>query len=224
MINNFVMAMAAETSSENTKRVVYTILLVLIIALAILSLIGAIIIKVTNYQGNLLDREISDPIKKCRIVREEKHFMKYATKKNKLLFFKQSWIPLLIIAAGVGTLLLYIIVGDHWGYNPWSMENGFGSLLITWDFSTIVKVNPGGAAGVLVNWPEVSHVPTFDIKNWCGYISCTCWLVGGLWYLYAVQGLMGRTLRILHLKKKMFEKSLEDFNVDDAESLENFKS
>ena len=88
-------------------------------------------------------------------------------------------------------------------------------VLITWDFSTIIQVNPGGSAGVLVNWPQVSHSPTFDIHNWCGYIVCLCWLVGGFWYLYCVQGLMGRTLRILHLKKTMFDKSLENYNVND---------
>lgn len=223
-MRNLVFAFAAEGGSENTKRVLYTIFLILIIVLAILSLIGGIITKVTKYQGELLDREISDPIRKCRIVREEKHFYKYAKKKNKLIFFKEAAIPLLIICSGVATLLLYVIIGEHWDYNPWSMEDGFGSLLITWDFSTIVKVNPGDSAGVLINWPEVSHVPTFDIKNWCGYISCLCWLIGGFWYLYAVQGLMGRTYRILHLKKKMFDKSLEDFVVDDPNSLENFKS
>lgn len=214
-MSNLLFAFAAQANTENTKRVLYTIFIIFIIFLAILSLIGGIIMRVTNYQGRLLDREISDPIRKCKIVREQKHFMKYATKKNKVLFFKQAAIPVLIIVVGIVTLLLYIIIGDNWGYNPWNMETGFGSLLITWDFSTIVQVNPGGAAGILVNWPQVSHAPTFDIHNWCGYIVCLCWLVGGLWYLYCVQGMMGRTLRILHLKKTMFDKSLENYNVND---------
>lgn len=221
---NLLLAFAAEINSENTKRALYIAFLLLIIILALLSLIGALVIRITKYQGSLLDREISDPIKKCRLIKDQKHFMKYATKKNRLIFFKQSAIPLAIVFGGVAILLLYYIITDNWSYNPWSVENGFGSLFFTWDFSTIITVNPGGATGVLVNWPQVSHYPTFDIHNWCGYISCTAWLVGGLWYLYTVQGLIGRTLRILHLRKSMFEKSLENFNVnDDDNSLENFK-
>ena len=221
-MNNLLLAFA-QVNSENTKRVLYVVFLIFIILLALLSLIGSIIIRVTKYQGELLDREISDPIRKCRIIKDQKHFTKYAIKKNNLLFFKQSSIPLVIVFSGVIIYLLYCIIGENWGYNPWSIENGFGSLLFTWDFSTIITVNPGGATGVLINWPQLSHTPTFDIRYWCGYISCICWLVGGLWYLYTVQGLMGRTFRILHLRKKMFDKSLENFNVNDDDTLENFK-
>ena len=213
----------AQTNSENTKRVLYTIFLIFIIALALLSLIGATIMRVMNYQGRLLDREISDPIKKCRLVRDQKHFMDYATKKNKLMFFKEASIPMLIMIAGVVLLIIYYAVTDNWSYNPWSMENGFGSLLITWDFSTIFTLNPNGAAGLLVNWPEISHAPSFDIHNWCGYLTCTAWLVGGIWYLYCVQGMVARMFRILRLKKTIYEKSLENFNIDDEESLDNFK-
>ena len=77
---NVLFGFAAQANTENTKRVLYTVFIIFIILLAILSLIGAIIMKVTDYQGRLLDREISDPIRKCKIVREQKHFMKYAVK------------------------------------------------------------------------------------------------------------------------------------------------
>ena len=218
---NFVTAFA-EVNNENAKRVLYTIFLILIIALALLSLIGSTILKITHYQGKLLDREISDPIKKCKLIQDQKHFMKYATKKNRIIFFKESLIPVSIILGGVAILIIYYLVTDNWTYNPWSMENGFGSLLLTWDFSTVFQLNPNGAAGLLVNWPQISHVPSFSIHNWCGYITVICWLVGGLWYLYCVQGFVGRTFRIIRLKKTIYEKSLENFNIDD-DSLENFK-
>ena len=214
----------AEVNNENAKRVLYTLFLILIIALALLSLIGSIILKSLDNQGRLLDREISDPIKKCRLIQDQKHFMKYSVKKNKILFFKQSLKPMAIILIGIAVLITYYLVTENWSYNPWSMENGFGSLLITWDFSTIFQLNPAGTSGLLVNWPQISHAPSFDIHNWCGYVTCLCWLVGGVWYLWAVQGLMGRTFRILKLKKTIYEKTLENFNIDDDPStLENFK-
>jgi len=216
---NTLFAFATQVTSENSKRVLYTLFLILIIALALLSFIGWIIITVTKYQGELVDREISDPLRQ-RVIKTEEHFMKYAIKKNNLLFFEQSSLPLLIVLIGVAVLMLFYIIGDNWGYNPWNMDTGFGSLLFTWDFSTIITINPSMGAGILINWPQVTHSPTFDINNWCGYVCCSCYLVGGLWYLYTVQGLIGRTLRILHLKRKMFDKSLEDFKV--ADNLANF--
>lgn len=213
----------AQINAENTKRVLYIVFLILIIALAILSVIGALILKVTDYQGRMLDRAICDPIKKCKLIKDQKHFMKYAVKKNKLLFFHQAFIPVCIMLGSTIVLLLYCSIGDKWGYNPFNMETGFGSLLITWDFSTIFTVNPDGIKGILINWPQISHTPTFDIHNWCGYIVSTGYIVGGLWYLYTVQGLIGRTFRILHLRKSIFEKSLEGFNLDNETTLDDVK-
>lgn len=223
---NKLIAAFAEVNNENAKRVLYTLFLILIIALALLSLIGSIILKTMENQGKLLDREISDPIKKCRLIQDQKHFMKYATKKNKIIFFKQSLKPISIIFVGVAVLIIYYLVTENWSYNPWSMEEGFGSLLFTLDFTTMFQINPGDNTGLLINWPSVSHVPTFNINNWCGYISCTCWLVGGVWYLWNVHSFIGRTFRILKLRKTIYEKTLENFNIDDDtnnSSLENFK-
>lgn len=216
-------AASAQVSNENTKRVLYTLFLIVIIALAFLSFIGSVLIRVTKHQANYLDRNISLPIKRVKVITDQKHFCRYAFKKNRLIFFKEASAPIIIMLVGVIVLMLYYIIGDKWGYNPWNMDTGFGSLLFTWDFSTIITVNPGGAAGILFNWPELTHSPTFDIHNWCGYICCTCWIIGGCWYLYIVQGLMGRTARIFHLRKTIFDDSLENFNVNDGESLENFK-
>lgn len=208
----------AEQVSENSKRVLYTLLLVFIILLALISLIGSAIVAVTKAQGKLLDREVYDPVKR-RVVKDKEHFMRYAIKKNNRMFFEQSSLPLLIILIGVAVLFGFYIIGDNWGYNPWSMEEGFGSLLFTWDFSTILTLNPEMGAGLLINWPQLTHTPTFDINNWCGYVCGSCFIVGGAWYLFTVQGLMGRTFRIFHLRNSVFEKSLEDFKFyDDIEN------
>lgn len=212
----------AQLTTENTKRVLFILFLIIIIVLAILSVIGGGILRLINHQGRMLDRHISDPIRKCRIVKDQKHFVRYASKKNKILFFHEALPPVCILLGATLFLILYYAIGDKWGYNPWSMDTGFGSLLITWDFSTIIRINPDGYTGVLINWPKISHSPTFDIHNWCGYIVGTAYLVGGLWYLYTVQGYVARFFRIMRLRRTMFDKSLDDFNVE-KDSLDSTK-
>lgn len=211
----YLFAFAEQITSENIKRVLYTIFLLLIIVLAFLSLIGSVIIFITKKQGELLDREIYDPVKH-NVIKSEKHFLKYATKKSNLIFFKKSAIPVLLILVGAIVLIVYDAVNKDWSYNPMSVENGFGSLLFIWDFSTIIKINPEGVIGMVINWPELVHSPTFNIEYWCGYVSGTFFIVGGLWYLFEVQGLIGRLFRIFKLKRSIFDKSLENFNLADS--------
>ena len=40
----------------------------------------------------------------------------------------------------------------------------------------------------------------------------TCMIVGGLWYLIALQSLISRTIRMYQLSTSAFEKTLEGFN------------
>lgn len=217
---NLVIAMAEV--SETGKRVFYTLFLIIIILLALISFIGGLILFVMKRQGEMFDREIYDAVTH-KTVKNEKHFLKYAIKKNNVIFFERSLIPVLLIIVAVVVLLVYQLVTENPNYNPWSVENGFGSLLFIWDFSTIFTLNPGGSTGLLVNWPALTHSPTFDINYWCGYLCGTFFIVGGLWYLFNVQGLIARSVRILHLKKNVFEKSLKDFNFYNVKKKEEKK-
>ena len=44
------------------------------------------------------------------------------------------------------------------------------------------------------------------------YISVTFMVVGGCWYLVAAQAYLARTIRAIKLSKKVFEKSLDNFD------------
>ena len=100
---------------------------------------------------------------------------------------------------------------ENWSYDPWSIEEGFGSLFPFWDFSKIFQVNVQGTVGLLINWPTLTHAPTFLIENWCGYLCCLAWLTGGVWYIYATIGLIGRHFRGRELANKMY--TLGGFNL-----------
>ena len=43
-------------------------------------------------------------------------------------------------------------------------------------------------------------------------IFMSCMIVGGTWYLIAIQSLIARTIRMFQLSTSVFEKSLEGFN------------
>ena len=94
-------------------------------------------------------------------------------------------------------------------YNPFNKETGFGSLLFLWDFSVCFKRE---GISLIVKWPELVNSPHFVLEAWGGYLFVIPLIVGGVWYLIALQSLIARTIRMYKLSTTAFEKNLDGFN------------
>ena len=194
--------------SENDKRIIFAILIIFIFVFVIIGYIGYLITRVMKWQGRKMDSLVSDVIT-TKVITTKKPYFSYARKKNWRMFFKQAYIPLLIILTGFIILIIRNAIYHNWTYNPFNKEDGFGSLLFIWDFSVCFK-REGSA--VLVNWPALVNSPHFVLNAWGGYLFVVFILVGGIWYLIVLQALISRTIRMFTLSTTIFEKSLEGFN------------
>jgi len=202
MINNNLLV----ALTENDKRFIFALLLLIILLFVIIGYLGLLITRVMKWQGKKMDTLCHDVIV-TKVITNKKDLFKYGIKKNWRLFFSQAIIPMIIIVAAITLLLIYDGVTHNWGYNPFSVENGFGSLFFTFELTD-----------QYVGWwifafrvIKVSHYPTFVASAWCGYIFCPLILVGGCWYLVTVQCLISRTIRLYTLSKSVFEKSLDGY-------------
>lgn len=201
--------------TENDKRVLIAIVIVVIVILALIGLIGSIIYRVMKWQAKKMDTLCHD-VTVTRVITDKNHFIKYGRKKNWREFFKQAWIPFLILAADFIFIMIYeSCVG--WNYNPFSQDNGFASLFYTWELSSTEYINIWLLA--FRKW-VVTHEAQFIPSAWPGYIFGFVLIGGGAWYLVAVQCLVSRTFRLYTLSKSIFEKSLEGYNQNDAISKE----
>ena len=195
--------------SENDKRLIFALLIILILVFVLIGYIGFLITKVMKWQGKKLDSLVADPVV-THVITTKKHFFRYARKKNWRLFFKQSYIGILIMLTGGLTLLIRNAIMKDFAYNVFDHEvTGFGTLLFVWDFSKCIQ--PQGAA-ILFNWPVLINTPHFMVEAIVSYVFMTCMIVGGIWYLVALQSLIARTIRMFQLSTKVFEKSLDGFN------------
>ena len=195
--------------SENDKRLIFALLIILILVFVLIGYIGFLITKVMKWQGKKLDSIVADPIV-THVITKKGPFFRYARKKNWRLFFKQSYIGVLIMITGGLTLLIRDAVMKDFAYNVFDYEKtGFGTLLFLWDFSKCFQ--PQGAS-ILFNWPTLINTPHFSVDAIVSYVFVTCMIVGGIWYLIALQSLVARTIRMYQLSTKVFEKSLEGFN------------
>ena len=194
--------------SENDKRLIFAILLVLILVIVLIGYIGFLVTRVMKWQGKKIDTLVADPVV-TRVITDKHHFIRYARKKNWRLFFKQSYLGIILMILGVVILIIRDAVYKDFSYNPFNKDTGFGSLLFVWDFSVCFKRE---GISLVVNWPQLVNTPHFVLEAWGGYLFVIFVVTGGIWYLISLQALIARTLRMYKLSTTAFEKTLEGFN------------
>jgi hypothetical protein len=99
-----------------------------------------------------------------------------------------------------------------WDYNPFNKDDGFSTLLFLWDFNNPDCYKEFFGIRILADWPPLMNEPHFVIEAWAAYLFVPGMLIGLIWYLVAVQGLIARTLNINKLADTIFAKNLENFN------------
>ena len=201
--------------SENDKRLLIALLLVLILFFVLIGYLGMLITKVMKWQGKRLDNEVADVIV-TRVITNRKQFLPYARKKNWRIFFKSAVIPILIILTAFIVLLIRDIIEKDFSYNPFNHKDGFGTVLFLWDFSNPDSYTKVFGLTILAEWPPLLNEPHVVAEAWCGYVFVPLIIVGGLWYLWVLQSLISRTIRMYKLARIAFDKHLDTFNQTDA--------
>lgn len=201
--------------SENDKRLILALLLVLILFFVLIGYLGMLIIRVMKWQGKRLDAEVADVLV-TRVITDRKHFIPYARKKNWRIFFKSAVIPVLIMFTALIVLLVRNIIERDFSYNPFNHHDGFGTVLFIWNFQDPDSYTQVFGLTVLCKWPPLINEPHLVAEAWCGYIFVPLILIGGLWYLWVLQSLISRTIRVYKLARTAFSKNLDNFNQTDA--------
>ena len=198
--------------SDKDKRVILIFFLLLIVSIAFIAVIGAIITRVMRWQGKKMD-ELTHDVVKTNVIDNKKDFLRYARIKNWRLFFKQAWIPLLIILVAVMTLIIRNLATDDWSYNLLDYEKtGFNTLFFIWDFDDPEIYHKFFGMNLICDWPKIINYPHFTLEAWASYIFFFGLLVGGVWYLYVLQCLISRTIRMYKLSFELYRKTLDGYN------------
>lgn len=197
--------------SENDKRVLIALLFLVILVFVIIGLIGSLIVRIMKWQAKKIDILTSDVVTNHIITKPSK-YRSYAKKKNIRCFIKQSWIPLLLVIASVLIIIIKDAIAKDFSYNPFNMNDGFGTLLFTWDFNNPDNFTKVFGLTILAKWPGLSNEPHFVVEAIASYIAVPLFITGIVWYFIAAQAFLARTIRAYRLSKTIFEKSLEGFN------------
>ena len=203
--------------SDNDKRLIFTLLIVIIVLLVLIAFLGYLLVRIMKWQSKKMDTLIHDVVY-YRIITDRKHLMKYGRAKNWALFFKQSYIPILIIIVGVIILIIHDSINDYWNYNPFSTYDGFGTIFWTWKFSGEFT----GDQYDLIRFQKIvlDNTPHLIDIAWAGNIIGPCFLVGGVWYLISISCLLARTVLLIKRSREIFEKSLDGFRQNETNQVQ----
>ena len=197
--------------TENDKRIIIALCLVIILLFVLIGLIGSLVIRVMKWQSKKCDTLVSDVVTN-HIVTTPHQLRVYARKKNVRYFIKQAWIPLLVILIGALVYIIHNIVYNNWAYNPFNYDDGFGTLLFIWDFNDPDSFATIFGFKVLAKWPPLVNEPHIVVDAIWSYFAVPLVVIGFLWYLVVAQAWLARSIRAWKLSKQVFEKSLEGFN------------
>lgn len=198
--------------SDKDKRVILIFFLLLIVIIAFIAIIGAIITRVMRWQGKRMD-DLTHDVVVTNVIDNKKDFMRYARIKNWYTFFKQAWIPLLILAASSLVLIIHNAATDNWGYDLVDYEKtGFTTLFFVWDFNDPNIYHTFFGMRLICDWPTIVNYPHFSIEAWASYLFFFGMVIGGTWYLVTLQCVIARSIRMWQLSYDLYTKSLEGYN------------
>lgn len=202
--------------SEGDKRILFALLLVFVLVFILIGFIGKLIQVIMRRQGERIDDQINVAVR-LNVIKNKKHFISYADKKNWRIFFMKSWVPILIILAGVLTLIIHNAISGNWSYDVWDYQTtGIGTWFFIWDFTDPSAWTTVFGIPVLSSWPPLISMPHWSWEAWASYIFIICVFFGGGWYLFNVQAVIARFIRIRKLAKSIYSPKLDDYHYTDG--------
>lgn len=207
--------------TDKDKRVILIFFLLLIVLVAFVAVIGAIITRVMRWQGKKLD-DLTHDVVKTKVIDNRKDFLRYARIKNWRYYFRQAWIPLIILIVSVMILVIHNAATNNWDYDLLDYnKTGFNTLFFIWDFNDPAIHHKFFGIDLICDWPKVINTPHFSIDAWASYLFFFGTLVGGAWYLVVLQCLIARTIRMYKLSYDIYNKSLDGYNAHKDEDNNN---
>lgn len=195
--------------TENDKRILIALGILLILIFVIVGYIGLIVERVMKRQAKKAGTMMHDVVA-AKVITTEHAFKKFGRKKNNRLFAKQAIIPVIILAFAGLIYLIYGAVSQNWALKIFDHEKeGFGTILFLWDFAKAPHAIFFGM-DIICGWPPLLNAPHWEATAWASYIIVPCLFVGGIWLLVDTQAHIARAFKIRKLSKTVFNPTLDD--------------
>lgn len=191
--------------SEKDSKVLIALLIVILLVVMIFGFLQKLVAKVMYYQGLRIDTMMVDIIRTGVIKdTDKKTFRKVATRKSKMLFLKQSWIPFTILLACALAIVLYAAFTKDMGFTFFTTALKDMSLELSWPTEKFFGLT------LISDWPTVVKEMDFSpsLPKYYTLVVLIIALVAMVFFLVDCQALCARSMRIVQLERVRFSKDL----------------
>jgi len=211
--------------SETDKRLILAIFLIVILLFLIVGLIYDSFAHIMDKQGKKIDALMSLPIA-SGLIMGRKQFKKIAHYKNDVQFYKTfSRIIALLAVAGVLHLIYFLVMEYVFiiPLNIWGTENGFATILYTFDWANIPTASFFGLT-LPNDWPAIINRPHFVLEAIGSYVVVPLYVICMFGGFMTILAYLSRTIRIYKLANLLFSSDLTNKRIHDFSALEQNKN
>lgn len=208
--------------TENDKRTILMFVLLIVAILSLLIMIALIIEKVGKKQAKRIDILMHDVVV-TGVVDSKRKFIHLANKKNNIYFYRHArWSMLILFIWAIATLIFCLtyegatFAGLFTDYEKY----GLATIFPIYDLENPILTDFFGWFQIITGYGDPISTPHFSMDALFAYISIPIFFVGGLMFLFQVQGHLARTIRTYRLASKIYSKNLDNVKYN---SLANVK-
>ncbi len=199
--------------SENEKRFILIIFFVVVVVLLLLGIIYEGINKYMRNQGRDIGRLMGAQIESGYITSLQQ-FKRNAFRKSRITYFKEfgkTFIGMLVWFAVYG---IVSIIYRHWLNLFDQVDEGFMTLVYTFDFKNTPMTTIFGM-NIISDWPPVLHQAFFSPKAIPSYILTLAAIILLILAFLQTLSYLSRTIFIIQHSKKLFTKDLNAYELSD---------
>lgn len=201
------------TLSENEKRIIIILFFLIVVVLLLFGVIYDGFKKFFTDQGRDIGRLMGAQIE-SGFITSLSQFKKNAFRKSRITYFKEfgkTFIAMLIWFMIYGIISL---IYRHWLNLFDQVDEGFMTLVYTFDFKNMPTEKFFGM-NIVSDWPPVLHTPFFSAKAIPSYILAVAALILIILFIHQTLSFLARTIYILQNSKKLFTKDIAQYELTD---------
>lgn len=199
--------------SENEKRLIIIFFFLIIVVLLLFGVIYDGFKKFFTNQGNDIGRLMGAQVESGYIT-SLAQFKRNAFRKSRITYFKEfgkTFIAMIVWFLIYGAVSL---IYRHWLNLFDQVDEGFMTLVYTFDFKNVPKTILFGMS-VISDWPPVLHTPFFSAKAIPSYILTIAAIILIILTIHQTLAYLARTIFIMENSKKLFTKDLSSYELTD---------
>lgn len=202
--------------SQRDKKILVIVFFIFLLLILLIGLIRKLLIKKFRKEGAKIDSHVAGYIH-YGFVTDSRGFRKLAYEKNRILLFRQSLLPVLLLVICFMSLIVFCAVsGEDWRY----IFDVYGDMIVKLEAPTTEVFG-------LTVWSEFPHIVEgsiafhSDAAGFVAYLFLVLFLIAVWLYLSAVFKKMARGKRIREKSEAIYKPNLDLTVAPDQRPFEN---